>query len=302
MNSSTSLSTRSGSESISEAVLASLPQSERKVVSASIASTENPKIGDLNRGQFSSMMDSLLLKASVKLGQKKKEGEELKLLIQALSADVMKFPNLTTMEIYLAVDAGLDGNYRRRDDEIILFTPSNFVQWVRAYIEETKKPVMKKTTQVYRKEEVSTPPPSERDSMIDRYRLLVNACIDTFETGKAYQDYGGILYDLLVKIELMSPILESGPEMHAAALWIVNNARDQNDKSKLKQAKLVFDKVLSGVSDESVMSVATRKQVEKKLKEVCGDGEESCLEFLEVAKEKLTYYLENIQQPKQLKE
>lgn len=279
-------------QQIDDATMALLNPVEQRIAMATVVSASNPKLKDFNSAQAAKAADSIMLKASVMLGQRKKVGEEYELISKALIDSFVKFPNLTVKEIYSATDNGLEGLYRKKEDEPIIFNPSNWIQWVRAYIDETKKPVMKKTSQVYRKEEQESPTPPERDSLVSRYKLLVSALVGSFESGIPYQDYGGILYDLLIKIELINPLNPSGPEMEAAAKWILNNARDQNDKTKINHASDLLQKVMAGASDDSVFSVASRKHVSERIKSVCAEGEDNVIEFLEIAKEKLRFYMQ----------
>jgi hypothetical protein len=271
-------------------VLGKLNPIERKIVLASVASDNNPKLKDLNNMQASKAADSILLKASVMLGQKKKEGPEYEILSKTLIDGFFKFPNLTVREIYIATDNGLEGLYKTREDEPVIFNPSNWFQWVRNYIESTKKPAMKKTSQVYKQEEKEALPPSRYDSMVSRYKLLVNAMVSSFESGIPHQDYGGILYDFLLKLEMIEEVDPVGVEVQKAAKWILDNAKDQRDKTKVNHASGILEKVLSGESSESAFAVATRKHIYNLIKKVCAVGEENVIEYLELAKTNLEYY------------
>ena len=147
-----------------------LNPTEQRVALATVPSPSNPKLKDFNSAQAAKAVDSIMLKASVMLGQKKKEGEEYALISKALTDSFVKFPNLTVKEIYAATDNGLEGLYRKKEDDPVIFNPSNWIQWVRAYIEETKKPVMKKTSQVHRKEEQEPPAPSEQEVVESKFK------------------------------------------------------------------------------------------------------------------------------------
>lgn len=280
---------------IPEYLSGKLAVSEQNVFLATIVSDENKRIGELSDVALVFQAGKIWKKATLRLGLREKDPEELTPIQKELANDLRKFGGLTVNEVFLALERGLDGEYVKKEgDEVRHFAPAFFVNWVKAYIETTKRPVMQKIAQIAHQEVKGALPPSEYESMVFKYHLLVKACIDTFESGEPYQDYGGVLYNFLLILELIVALEENGPEMKEAALWILNNARDRNDKRKIKQANELLEKVLAGEEDESAMAVATRRAVARKIKDLCADGEEEIIEFLEVAKEKLgAYFTEN---------
>lgn len=278
-------------QAIHQEILEGLTKSERKIALATITSEENPKVKNMNAAQIESTLDSILLKASVRLGHKEKTGLDAEALRMELNEDLGRFVNLTRTEIYQAVDNGLNGEYKTREDEVIYLSPSNFVQWIKSYIEQTKKPVMQKVSraaQDLKTEDV--PVPTEKESIQTRFALLLKASVDYFEKGEVFHDHGGLLYDLLTKFDLLQPVDPEGDEVKKAAFHMLNEAKATRDKNKIKSITEVYSKVAAGGSDESAFERATRIAVQEKMLDVFAGGEDDTLMFLENLKERILEY------------
>jgi hypothetical protein len=81
--------------------------------------------------------------AKIKLGSKPLPDEEHKALVLVLMEDIKSFGYLSIDEINLALKRGLNGEYNSAGNDVIFFSPSNFVQWIKKYIDQ-KNEVMRK--------------------------------------------------------------------------------------------------------------------------------------------------------------
>lgn len=280
---------------IQQEILSGLSRSERQVALATLPTEENPRVKNMTGAQITATLETVIHKASIRLGQARKTGKEADLLLDELNEDLGKFVNLTRLEIYQAVENGINGDYRRREDEVIFLSPANFVHWIKTYIAQTKKPIMEKVLRA--RQDLKTedvPVPTEKESIISRYQLLVRASIDYTETGSIYQDAGGLLYELLTKFELLSVVDPESDAVKKAAFLMMQEAKASQDKSKIKKVTDIFNKVAVGGADDSAFEFATRIAVSEKLRNIFAGGEEDTLAFLENLKERIVdYFKEN---------
>jgi hypothetical protein len=98
--------------------------------------------------------------AKIKLGSKPLPDAEHKALVLVLMEDIKSFGQLSIDEINLALKRGLNGDYNSAGNDVIFFSPSNFVQWIKKF-QEQKREVMK----IVRQKEVEPvkPIPSDAD-------------------------------------------------------------------------------------------------------------------------------------------
>ena len=98
--------------------------------------------------------------ARIKLGSKPIADDDNKALILILMEDIKSFGQLSIDEINLALKRGLNGDYNSAGNDIVFFSPSNFVQWIKKF-QEQKREVMK----IVRQKEVepAKPIPSDAD-------------------------------------------------------------------------------------------------------------------------------------------
>ena len=98
--------------------------------------------------------------AKIKLGSKPLPDAEHKALVLVLMEDIKSFGQLSIDEINLALKRGLNGDYNSAGNDVIFFSPSNFVQWIKKF-QEQKREVMK----IVRQKEVepAKPIPSDAD-------------------------------------------------------------------------------------------------------------------------------------------
>ncbi|WP_138481659.1 hypothetical protein [Dyadobacter bucti] len=275
---------------VPEQVARKLSQSEISIVSASLTADKNPKICQMTSEQMARMIPSIVLKASTRLGSKPKDEDEQKVINRELNGDLMKFPNLTSSEIFRALENGLDGQYTAQGQPVI-FTPSNFVQWIKAYIEETKKPVMKKLAQLsHQVEEVREL--TVEEEFASKLSALKLALERSGPDGPGFQDYGGIVYSLLNDFDYLNLTKEQKwGYMFKANQIMLQDAIDAKDSGKIRSMSELLKSTKSGVKDESVISTAQRLIVHDKLKDICQTLEDAN-DFMDNITAKVSDFLE----------
>jgi hypothetical protein len=180
--------------------LGMLSVEERKILAASTISPDNKKIVHLDVYGVADLVEYILLRASIRLGEKKKEDDEYSILFQVVNEDIQtKFPQQTEGEIKEALEAGLDGQFTMKGSALY-FSPSNFVQWVREWLDKKKGPAIQKAFLLTAKEEPDYMPElSLRDSLNSKFIILHDAFRSALDGGRFY-DGGNAIYRLLSSI------------------------------------------------------------------------------------------------------
>jgi hypothetical protein len=134
-----------------------LSRHEKEVVE----SQTSIRISSLSEQDLMSVAMRSISLAKIKLGSKPLPDDEHKALVLVLMEDIKSFGHLSIDEINLALKRGLNGEYNSAGNDVIFFSPSNFVQWVRKFIEQ-KNDVMRKVANAKVAEPVK-PKPSDAD-------------------------------------------------------------------------------------------------------------------------------------------
>jgi hypothetical protein len=137
--------------------IAGLSRQEKEVVE----SQTSIRISSLTEQDLMSVAMRSISLAKIKLGSKPLPDDEHKALVLVLMEDIKSFGHLSIDEINLALKRGLNGEYNSAGNDVIFFSPSNFVQWVRKFIEQ-KNDVMRKVANAKVAEPVK-PKPSDAD-------------------------------------------------------------------------------------------------------------------------------------------
>ena len=137
--------------------IAGLSRHEKEVVE----SQTSIRISSLTEQDLMSVAMRSISLAKIKLGSKPLPDDEHKALVLVLMEDIKSFGHLSIDEINLALKRGLNGEYNSAGNDVIFFSPSNFVQWVRKFIEQ-KNDVMRKVANAKVSEPVK-PKPSDAD-------------------------------------------------------------------------------------------------------------------------------------------
>jgi hypothetical protein len=137
--------------------LSSLSRYEKDVVEAQTTL----KVSNLTEQDLMSLAMRAISLAKIKLGSKPLPDNEHKALVLVLMEDIKSFGYLSIDEINLALKRGLNGDYNSQGNDVIFFSPSNFVQWIKKFIEQ-KNEVMRKVANA-KVVEPAKPIPSDSD-------------------------------------------------------------------------------------------------------------------------------------------
>ena len=188
--------------------IAGLSRHEKEVVE----SQTSIRISSLTEQDLMSVAMRSISLAKIKLGSKPLPDDEHKALVLVLMEDIKSFGHLSIDEINLALKRGLNGEYNSAGNDVIFFSPSNFVQWVRKFIEQ-KNDVMRKVANAKVAEPVK-PKPSDADlkmAAINSANMYAQEMMRCQERSiKMNWIAGGlhVLYDYIVKFG----IYEASPE------------------------------------------------------------------------------------------
>jgi hypothetical protein len=188
--------------------IAGLSRHEKEVVE----SQTSIRISSLTEQDLMSVAMRAISLAKIKLGSKPLPDDEHKALVLVLMEDIKSFGHLSIDEINLALKRGLNGEYNSAGNDVIFFSPSNFVQWVRKFIEQ-KNDVMRKVANAKVAEPVK-PKPSDADlkmAAINSANMYAQEMMRCQERSiKMNWIAGGlhVLYDYIVKFG----IYEASPE------------------------------------------------------------------------------------------
>jgi hypothetical protein len=137
--------------------IAGLSRHEKEVVE----SQTSIRISSLTEQDLMSVAMRSISLAKIKLGSKPLPDDEHKALVLVLMEDIKSFGHLSIDEINIALKRGLNGDYNSQGNDVIFFSPSNFVQWIKKFIEQ-KNEVMRKVANAKVAEPVK-PIPSDAD-------------------------------------------------------------------------------------------------------------------------------------------
>lgn len=292
--------TKHGITKYSPQAIERLHANEARIIHFSVPTKENPRIDELNEKQMLSAISAIQVKAKVKLGHTSSDKGKLATESeqQVISEDLVdKFPSLTVRELYMAVDNGLDGNYQNCQKENIFFNPSNLVKWIRAYIDEIKRPAIVKADIAQDrvdKEAIKEEIGGEYERMVNIYKRLVNTLADIEEGRIPMEDYGGWIYDFLLQFDLIQPVEAGSIEMEAAALQMLDQGMATGNRGDINMARRFTESVKEGKMEEPVFALARRRQVAKRLQEIGKWEADDILDFLESLKiAMIDYFKEN---------
>lgn len=165
---------------------------ENQIVTNAESSEKNPRIREMHWESVLFLCRRIRKLVFVKLGLNPLSQSDEDLIITEMVKVINKHSWLTKNEILSATDKGLDGDYLKEGQNSVFFSVSNFALWIKAYIEDTKKPVMKKHAQyIAQLPESKTEPTEEeqRKNAID----LVNMYLDERKKNEAHRVAGGAI-------------------------------------------------------------------------------------------------------------
>lgn len=277
-----------------EKAIQSLSLAERRVAVYSFPNDENPRIGNMNGGSLKGTCAAILARAALRLGTPEKKDQEYVNWLLVISEDLRNlFPALTYKELFLALDNGLNGEYKNKPTDFVHFSPSNLVQWINAYIQQTKVPVISKliTAQEVEEKKVEIEAPSRKKFLESSFTMFVKSCINQVENGVVFEDHGGLIYDLFLLLKVIPPVDPEGDKMKEASMILFNRATDSMDRSRIKEAQNIRNLTMQGKYSDKVFATARRRAVMEKMAEICTWDEGDIADYLEFLKESLIEYI-----------
>ena len=187
--------------------LASLSRYDKDVVAAQTTL----KVSSLTDQDLMNLAMRSISLAKIKLGSKPLPDAEHKALVLVLMEDIKSFGQLSIDEINLALKRGLNGDYNSAGNDVIFFSPSNFVQWIKKYVEQ-KREVMRIVKQ--KEVEPERPKPSDADlkmAAINSANMYAQEMMRCQEKSiKMNWIAGGlhVLYDYIVQFGIYEASLE----------------------------------------------------------------------------------------------
>ncbi len=135
---------------------------ENEIRLSMIPSDTNKRLKDMTATELLELADTILKTTYKRLGLKQK-GEDMEELQAVIFVDLRYFLTLTAKEVLLALKSGLDGDYV--NDTNVFFNSSNFVQWLKLYVNGKKRDVTSKLLKLEEREKrlIEPPPPTEAE-------------------------------------------------------------------------------------------------------------------------------------------
>lgn len=150
-----------------------------------IPSETNKRLKDMTATELLELADTILKTTYKRLGLKQK-GEDMEELQAVIFVDLRYFLTLTAKEVLLALKSGLDGDYV--SDTNVFFNSSNFVQWLKLYVNGKKREVTSKLLKLEEQQKrlIEPPPPTEAEQ---RAKLIeaTNQYIDLIAVNPLFQ-------------------------------------------------------------------------------------------------------------------
>jgi len=275
---------------ITEQIKGKLSPSEFQIASIVEKTNDNKRVCEMLPFDTLKLAAIIVSKAEIRLGSAYKDKVQQKVWVTEIDSDFKKFPNLTGLELLKATELGLDGEFT--DNGVVIFSPSNWVMWVKAFIAKVKIPVMQKLARLNQDQESKVVEPTLEESLESKCKILEIAIQNTL-AGAIYQDYGNVLYDFLEKFEyLLLTSDQKWKAMDMAKLVMLSEAQETKDRSKIKSVMNIIDDFGKGIKSDAVTAVAKRWIVSEKLKDITSTGSDDAADFIDNVRAKIADYLE----------
>ncbi|WP_254563186.1 hypothetical protein [Dyadobacter diqingensis] len=271
---------------VPEQIKSKLKKSEESIIALSIPSQVNPLVKDLNGDQMKGLVDAIVKKAALMLGQKANDPEEQEEVNIGINLQILKFQNLTAGEIMRALEYGLEGRYVAKGG-FVYFTPSHFVQWVRSYEEDVRLPVKG----LYREIERGLPTPTYEPTESDKVTLSWNFftwVIQVYLKERVYVDAGNSVFNFLTKIGFL--VLTD--EEWNRAVAITNDKLIKDLSGNIQEKKKVIARIKemeSGAFDENIDSKVRQTVISERLEEFYKMDRDDQFDYMEAVLEKVNY-------------
>lgn len=179
-----------------------LNESEMSIVKAQ----SGKRISEMSNSEINKLAGEIIFLAKSRLGHNHNSGEELVAEIKLISCDLRGFKGLTSTEIHLALKSGLDGDFS--NDGKVFFSSSNFVHWLKRWIDEKKRPVIKQVTLIEQSKETTKSPPTDEEYKALTIEIANNYAEVLRQNRDVTIEFASTLYDDLGKFEIWEMPLE----------------------------------------------------------------------------------------------
>lgn len=179
-----------------------LTEKEHQIAKATRVTPQNPRIGQTTQQQREVVARRIRKESLGRLGHNAKLEQEETEVLRYIVTTILKYPTLTVAEIIHAVDRGLDGEFLR-EGQVLFFSIANLSLWLKAYIAETKAPVMKKLARLQQDDKTEGPGPSyaERKALAIK---VINMYLDMRKANPEHRVEWGCssIFDDLSRLDL----------------------------------------------------------------------------------------------------
>lgn len=180
--------------------------------------TLSVRLANLDDEAKLNIVAKIFLTAKSRLGLNTTSKEDEMILRDVLLEDLEQFKGLTEVEILSALKSGLNGEYLGKNESSVFFNSSNFVQWVKKYIEQ-KAEVMKKVA-LAKKIEPEKPKPTDAEMKAEAIAIAnsyISKVADAENKDEVYQWAGGLnfLYDIVKEFGLIKFTAERKKQIFA---------------------------------------------------------------------------------------
>lgn len=158
---------------------------ENEIRLSMVASDTNKQLKEMTATELLELSNKVTMTAYKRLGLKQK-GYDMEEMQAVIFTDLRCFLTLTAKEVLLALKSGLDGDYV--NDTGVFFNSSNFVQWLKRYVNGKRREVTSKLLKLEEREKrlIEPPPPTEAEQ---RAKLIeaTNQYIDLIANNPTFQ-------------------------------------------------------------------------------------------------------------------
>lgn len=185
-------------------VSVALTLTEQEIVALS---SQGTRIGEYSPEKLIMFIANMMYNAKLRLNHSTGFTDETKMQ-QMIAMDLRKqFPGLMDEEIKKAVSMGLNGDFMKKPDELIIFSPANLVKWIKAYKESVKQPAMAKYISYSKKDEEKVPDLKEQ---LERFKEIFLFNVGRVRENPDYKivDYGNAIYHRLEWLGLLNMSIE----------------------------------------------------------------------------------------------
>lgn len=185
-----------------------LPKNELEIFNAS----KGELIRNLEDDSLLDLASKVMSLAKFKLGMKDVNASEEQAHILMLVDDIREMQGLTQAEILIGLKKGLNGEYLNAGENVIYFSSSNFVRWIKRYMND-KNEVMRKIANA-KQEEPAKPKPCDSVLKAQSIETANMYAQEIWKAQKAKNEFkwiaGGlhILYDYLSEFGIYNTPVE----------------------------------------------------------------------------------------------